>query len=366
MAEATMGGNASARKFPRTAFDSSVTSSPSAMAKANPPALPADLTAAIIRLVKEATSSAMHPAAAAAEGTSTDPAAGPKNWAANPTAAPAIPPAPPLRSITVDALEPVIVLANREERAELGRHPQLQTPGFYAGLWSQSRTAYAGMGENVGGRAGTNPELGGATPAEHVVCIADRHGRLTARQALVGERLMGQMLQQPGGFSLRNRLPAGAPVDPAEYDTVRLFVARACLALRAAGVLFTRLPAAALLLPPAKAPAFRPLQPDTPIYRLAVPSLRSHLAEEDGEWRLLAGSEIRVEVQPSAFGPALMARAELLHCGGLLRTGKMLSTTRDLYFSSAWAAAHFVLGQKPRSDVWKLIPSAADARGPRA
>jgi len=264
----------------------------------------------------------------------------------------------------VDALEPVIVIANREERAELGRHPQLQSPGFYAGLWDASRTAYPGFGKKVGGRASSNPELGGAAPAERIVCIADRHGRLTEQQGLVGERLLGQMLLQPGGYSLRNELPDGAPVEPAQYDIMRLFVAQACLALRKAGVLFTSLPVAALLLPPAKATAFRPLEPDTPIYRLAVPSLRAHLAEEDGDWRLLAGSEVRAEVQSSAFGPASMARAELLHCGGLLRTGKAFSTTRDLHFSSAWAAAHFVLGQKPRSDVWKPIP-AADA-GPRA
>lgn len=376
MAKANLGGNASARKSSRTAFDSSVTSSPSATAELNSPALPADLTAAILGLVRAATHSAMRdmvgaptgsalpsPTPAAAEPTSAAPAA-PTDTP--PAAEPQAPAAPALRCIEVDALEPVIVIANREERVELGRHPQLQSPGFYVGLWDANRTAYPGFGENVGGRASSNPELGGATPAERTVCIVDRHRRLTAQQALVGERLLGQMLQQAGSYSLRNKLPAGAPVEPADYDTMRLFVARACLALRAAGVLFTSLPAAALLLPPSKAPAFRPLEPDTQIYRIAVPGIRAHVVEEDGEWRLLPGSEVRAEVQASAFGPASMARAELLHCGGLLRTGKVFATTRDLRFSSAWAAAHFVLGQKPRSDVWKLIPSAADARGPRA
>jgi hypothetical protein len=379
MATANLGGNAFARKSSHTAFDSSVTSSPSEAAAAKPPALPAELTAAILRLVKAATQGAMcdvagapngsvvaGPAPAADEPTPTAPAAPTDTPVAIQTAEPPVPAASALRSIAIDELEPVVVIASREERAELGRHPLLQSSGFYAGLWDSNRSAYPGMGENVGGRASSNPELGGASPAERTVCIADRHRRLTAQQALVGERLLGQMLQQPGGYCLRNKLPDGAPVEPADYDTMRVFVARACVSLRAAGVLFTNLPAAALLLPPAKAPPFRPLEADTPIYRLAVPSLRAHVAEEDGEWRLLAGAEVRAEVQPSAFGPASMARAELLHAGGLLRTGATLSTTRDLRFSSAWAAAHFVLGQKPRSDVWKLIPAAADASGPRA
>lgn len=393
MAKATLGGNTAARKSSRTAFDSSIAPGTGLVtADANPPALPADLTAAILALIQQGTKVALRdllglppgsglpgPDLAAADAAMPDVLAEALPAAATPavpaeaaeippatrSSAPPAPTAPTLHSIAVDELEPVIVIAGREGRADLGQHPQLQSPGFYTGLWDESRTAYPGFGENVGGRASTNPELGGATPAARTVCIADRHGRLTAQQALVGERLLGQMLQQPGGFSLRNKLPAGAPVEPPDYDTMRLFVGRACLALREAGVLFTSLPAAALLLPPAKAPAFRPLEPDTPIYRIAVSGIRAHLAEEDGEWRLLAGSEVRAQVQPSAFGPASMARAELLHCGGLLRTGPVLSTTRDLRFSSSWAAAHFVLGQKPRSDVWKSIPCAGDAPRPR-
>jgi hypothetical protein len=378
MAKATMGGNAPARKSSHSAFDNPVTSSPSATVEANAPAIPADLATAILGLVKQGTQVALRdllgltvsgvpdappPADTAA---STNPVAPAQAPVATPPSEPPAPAAPALRSIAIDELEPVVVVANREERAELGRHPLLQSPGFYAGLWQASRTAYPGYGEHVGGRAGTNPELGGATPADRIVCIADRYGRLTERQGLVGERLLGQMLLQPGGYCLRNRLPAGAPVEPADYDPMRIFVARACLALRAAGLLFSSLPAAALLLPPVKAPAFRPLEPDTPVYRLAVTGLRAHLAEEGGGWRLLAGSEVRLAVQPSAFGPASMARAELIHAGGLLRTGAMLSTTRDLHFNSAWAAAHFVLGQKPRSDVWKSIPAAGEARRPRA
>lgn len=381
MAKSILGGNASARKSSHSAFDNPVAANPVAMAAANPATLTADLTAAILGLVKQGTQVALRdllgltgsvvpdappPAETAASTNAVAPAQAPETPVATSPSEPPAPAAPALRSIAVDELEPVIVIATREERAELARHPLLQSPGFYAGLWHASRTAYPGYGENVGGRASTNPELGGATPADRIVCIADRYGRLTEQQGLVGERLLGQMLLQPGGYSLRNKLPAGAPIEPVDYDPMRIFVARTCLALRAAGLLFTSLPAAALLLPPVKAPAFRPLEPDTPVYRLAVTGLRAHLAVENGGWRLLAGSEVRAEVQSSAFGPASMGRAELIHAGGLLRTGKIYSTTRDLSFSSAWAAAHFVLGQKPRSDVWKLIPSAADARGPRA
>ncbi len=392
MAKANLSGIASACKSSRIPFDSLVAPGTPVSAKTNPPALPADLTAAIAALVKESTQVALRDllgltagsgrpdldvaavdaavpdATAEAQPAAAAPAAPPEATVvppATPTSAPPAPTAPSLRTISVDGLEPVIVIADRDERADLGQHTQLQSPGFYSGLWLASRTCYPGFGDNVGGRAGSNPELGGASPADRTVCIADRHGRLTAQQALVGERLLGQLLQQPGGFTLRNKLPAGAPVALADYDMVRVFVARACLALREAGVLFTTVPAAALLLAPVKATPFRPLEPDAPVYRLAVAGLRSHLADEGGEWRLLGGSEVRAEVLASAFGPASMARAELLHCGGLLRTGHVLSTTRDLYFSSSWAAAHFVLGQKPRSDVWKSIPRAGDAPRPR-
>jgi hypothetical protein len=394
MAKAKMGGNASARKSSLTAFDNLIAPGTPVSAKADSPALPADLGAKIIALIKESAEAALRdlrtqppvtgqsaPAAATApEPDAAAPEAG--NSADVPPAAalPSDPPeviapspptlsgdaparsAPALRTINVDTLEPVIVPADRDGRAKLGEHPLLQSQGFYTGLWDHNRTAYPGFGENAGGRASTNPELAGAT---RFVCIADREGRLTTQQALVGERLLGQMLQQPGGFTLRNKLPAGAPVEPPNYDTMRVFVARACLSLRQAGVLFTSLPAAALLLPPAKAPAFRPIEPDTTVYRLTVSGLRAHVTKEDGEWRLLQGSEVRARVQASAYGPATMRRTELLHCGGLLRTGNVLSTTRDMRFSSSWAAAHFVLGQKPPSDAWKPIARADDAPRPR-
>lgn len=385
MAKANLGGNASARKSPITAFDNLAAPGSPAGANVEAATLPDDLVAAILKLVKAGTQTALRDlqGQARASGQSAPDAAdapapeavdlvtGPSAVAATEAAdtppvssdaeAPAAA-APALRAISVDTLQPVVVLADCDGRAQLGQHVLLQSPGFYTGLWDYNRTAYPGFGENVAGRASTNPELAGAT---RFVCIADRAGRLTTQQALVGERLLGQMLQQPGGFTLRNKLPAGAPVEPTDYDTMRVFVGRACLALRQAGVLFTSLPAAALLLPPAKPLAFRPIEPDTPVYRLTVSGLRAHIAEEDGAWRLLQGSEVRPEVRPSAYGPATMGRTELLHCGGLLRTGKVLSTTRDLHFTSSWAAAHFVLGQKPPSDAWKPIERAGDAPRPR-
>jgi hypothetical protein len=281
---------------------------------------------------------------------------------------PSVPdPAEPLgsniTSIPTGDLQPVIFMVSGNERRALRKEKLLQRPGFYFGLWRKS--AYTGMGRNVGWRASTNKELGGADPAHHIICIAEQHNRLTVQQALVAERLFAQMVMQSGERESINALPHGAPIEPNEYDLVRLFVARAALALRRAGVLFTRLPTAALLLPPAEEPASAPLDPDTQVYAIAVAGLRAHLAEHDGGWRLLRGSQVRAEVKPSAFGPAAMARAELLHSGGLVRTGKVLTSTRDLTFSSAWAAGHFVLGQKPRSDLWKPISAQPVPGQPR-
>lgn len=268
---------------------------------------------------------------------------------------------PRLRSIPADQgeLQPLIFLGDGCDRSAFGKEPALRRPGIYVGLWPDK--AYVGMGKRVGARVATNDRLYGA---DRICCIAEAYDQMTVRQALVCERLLAQIVQQSAGLELDQSMPSGAPIEPEDYDTGRLLVARACLALRQAGILFTNVPSAALLLPPTSPPERHLIEDGATVYAIATPGLRAHLTEHQDGWLLLQGSEVRSEVRPSAYGPAAMRRAELLHSGALLQTGAVLTSTQDLIFSSAWSAAHFVLGEKPRSNVWKPIGAPITAKRP--
>jgi hypothetical protein len=75
----------------------------------------------------------------------------------------------------------------------------------------------------------------------------------------------------------------------------------------------------------------------------------------DGRWTVLAGSQVRAQVMPSASPSAQQRRIELLHAGSLIKRGPDYVATRGLPFSSAAAAAHFVVGCKTRPNIWQLL-----------
>jgi hypothetical protein len=265
--------------------------------------------------------------------------------------------------IEPDDRQPLIYAIAGERRAALKHETALQRPGVYIGI--RGRDVYVGMGEQVGVRVGKSVRLATPTAVDRLICVVDRMNSLTVRDARVLERLMVQALQHDGHLRIEQTLPDGDDISPEGYDLLRLFALQACLALRQSGELFFKLPSAALFLPPAAPQAYRPVAQDARLFTMNALGLKAHLADERGEWRLLPGSEVRPDVLPNAHASARMKRAELLHSGGLRRTGEVLTLTQEMRFGSASSASHFVTGGKSRVDLWKPAKHPGDASGPR-
>jgi hypothetical protein len=265
--------------------------------------------------------------------------------------------------IEPDDWQPLIFAVAGERRSALKHEEALQQPGVYIGI--RDRDVYVGMGEQVGVRVGKSVRLATPRPVDRIICIVDRSKRLGVKEARVLERLIAQAVQRNSGRRIEQSLPDGDGVSPEEYDSLRLFALRACLALRQSGELFAQLPAASLFSPPAERRPFQPVGQDARLFTMDAHGLRAHLAQEGDHWRLLPGSEVQVDVLPSAHSSARMKRAELLHSGGLRQTGGVLTLTQDMFFGSASSASHFVTGGKTRVDIWKPVKHPFEQRGPR-
>jgi hypothetical protein len=93
------------------------------------------------------------------------------------------------------------------------------------------------------------------------------------------------------------------------------------------------------------------------IFQLSGCGVSATAVVRDDKWLLAMGSEVRAHTVPSSNTSASMLRSEWEFANILARQGNKLVLTRDMYFNSGSAAAHFVLGSKSQSLVgWKPVP----------
>lgn len=251
--------------------------------------------------------------------------------------------------------DPQIFFASGARRALLGRQPQLRQPGIYLGTLAP--WANVGTGSDVGKRVSKGAHLSMLGADDTIFAVIDRNDRLAVGDARVAERLLAQAVEAQGEFKLRNMMPKGEAVDSATYGRIFAFVSEAIQMLREARLAFTSGAGIALFDgEPVEATLDPQEDADVPgqSYELRSCGLLARAVNRNGEWIVLKGSEIRVEVQPSAHGSASQRRAELLHSGGLVSEGDRYRLTQDLRFGSATGAGHFVVGCKIRPDIWRL------------
>lgn len=302
--------------------------------------------------------------------------------------------------IVMRAHLPALFCAAGTDRAQLKSETILARPGVYIGLWVNSPgerdEVYVGASQSVGLRVASGNHLVAPRPADLIIAIVDRADQLSWTDAKVAERLLFQLLERHGDLDMRSDIPKGANVDMASYKRMNGFVGQAFDAVIRSGVLSpssgsstgeNREPAEPAM-PEATTPsshsASRPSEPlvgvtahraiertpftsETANARLYSTQARYHLDAcgvkarariIDGRWTVLAGSQVRARVMPSASPSAQQRRIELLHSGSLIKRGPDYVVTRDLPFSSPAAAAHFVVGCKTRPNIWQVLDTA--------
>lgn len=267
-----------------------------------------------------------------------------------------------LSRIKVTSFAPQVVVGPGADRCAFARQPELQRPAVY-GLLSATRGYYGRS------KAGSRRVAWGQQPIEDIetiFVITDANNALTAEDAAVCERILWSRAAGFGDRDVVNGVPDGALVGPERYAELELFMATACLALRNAGILFTRGSTRNLMAGPRSEPerigALRPFNepPQGEVYEMQFGNGRVALAAQqpDDRWLLLRGSDVRIDTVPSANASTNYLRSAWLYSGLLEMAGdgQSLVVKRDLVFDSASAAAHFCTGSKGRGRAgWQPI-----------
>jgi hypothetical protein len=239
----------------------------------------------------------------------------------------------------------------------------LNQPGVYAAVWRDE--AYVGMGSNLARRIATGSHLAGQRVPDFIIAIVDRQNNLTPSMARIAERILAMHVASTRDLRLLNAIPDGdgGAVEETSYSGIRLFISRAALALRDAGIIFIGGNARNILAGPrADAGRLGPLRMDNlpcgKVFELEACGVVAWAVQnpKSGGWTLLKGSEVRTRVVPSATSSAAMLRAELLHAGILIHCDDRLKLLRDVIFETGSGAAQFVIGARGAGLAgWKLI-----------
>jgi hypothetical protein len=264
----------------------------------------------------------------------------------------AIPLPQSMTAVAVSDLLPSILLGDSTSRREFAHLQTLRRPGVY--ILRSGMRAYLGMGTDVSRRVSSGTQR--IEDVDQIAVITEAADRLSENDALVLERILYTRIAASGGVTLVNGMPDGSAIDPVRYRELNLFAARVCDALAQTGYFFPRVNARMLLAGPRVEARQAVVQrlfnqvPEGEVMELSFGLGLNALAarRSDSDWLLLRGSDVRPEVVASASASSSYLRAAWLASGVLepSHDGKSYVMTRDVPFSSASAAMHFVIGSK--------------------
>lgn len=260
--------------------------------------------------------------------------------------------------------QPEIFCVNWTDRALFRKEPMLAQRGVYLALYMSQ--AYSGASEEVVARLVASNHLLQFGFPDLVVAAVDRNNILSAAQVRVAERLLARAVQKDGQLKLCNRvLPAGDQVSLTEYSQTERFVRELVAVLRDARIAFHQ--------PRGNTPAFGEPDPQLPIEGLAqhgpelvaLQSCGVHATArvEGGQYVVLAGSQVRRDITPSAGSGVAQQRQELTHDGTIVPHGDNLLLTRDVAFDTASGAARFVVGSRHKPEIWRPLPQPENPGG---
>lgn len=277
-----------------------------------------------------------------------------------------------LRRLQIVTPRPEIFFARGVDRAFFTREPYMRRKGIYLALYGNS--AYVGRSGDTACRIAWGAHLRRYGLPELVIAAVDCADSLSEAQVKVAERQLTREVDEAVDLRRLNKdLPVGADVTAAEFAAVDQFVLQVVTAVREAGLAFTgraapqRTNSVAQFWPGGDGAGANPAAGEAEgraFYRLNSCGVVAHARVEDGQWIVLAGSQVRVRPQPSAGSIASRQRQELLYDGGLRKSGNHLLLTKDLTFSTASGAANFVVGSRHKPEIWRPLAAPVE-QGPR-
>lgn len=249
-------------------------------------------------------------------------------------------------------LVPTVLHVPGNRRGDLSRL-RVTGPAVYVALYADGIHAYVGVSGDYSSRAGESPHLTWHGPLEQVFVITEAQDRWTLDEARAAERIVWESLSEVCGYVTLGQIPLGAPVAD-RYPQLRMFCGRALQIIAASGHALTTISDAALLIGATGNSDI--LGDDLPglyegvLHEFVGKGIAAQAVETaEGDWMLLAGSEIWGAPVPSA-GQLLRVRHESLLYSGCIEAHvddpRLLVTRRHLHFSSASGAALFVAGSK--------------------
>jgi hypothetical protein len=254
------------------------------------------------------------------------------------------------RKLTGSPMRPEVFMLTERGRSELRPGGPLDRPVIYLGL--NGKRAYVGMSGNGTDRL-RGPHL---EDFFLVFAITDASNTMTRQQALVGERVLGLALEDMGDYDIVSELPHGGACSESDYFAMRMLVGEALVLIRGTGFAFTRHSTRDLLAGPVGAPDMldAELLPDVPERTLTSVGIRAQAVEdEDGDWFVKAGSQVRTKTVDSASIVTMSLRRELGYSGALVAKGSHFQLTRNLRFPTGSGAGNFVTGAKfPNRSGW--------------
>lgn len=246
--------------------------------------------------------------------------------------------------VSDDRYEPSIFFVEWDERGSLQYNPAVNGAGVYLGIFDDA--IYVGMSKQLHGRLRNGKHVfhnGG--PPHLLVVITDAAGQLGDIEVLALERRMALAVVNRDHRELANeQVPNGHQLPRSAYEAIDRLAEKAVAAIAELGLAFTNNQVPALV-------------PQTGMqFRLDACGVKATATQTADGFVVHEGSQVRLDVAPSAGSGPLKRRHDLLSKGAIVRRSGHFVLLEDLVFSTASGATSFVLGSRHHPGIWTAMP----------
>jgi hypothetical protein len=250
-----------------------------------------------------------------------------------------------------DRYEPSIFFVEWDERGSLKYNPAVNGAGVYLGIFDAA--IHVGKSKQLHGRLRNGKHVfHNGEPPRLLVVVTDAAGQLGDVEALALERRMALAVISRDHRELANEMPKGHQLPRSAFEAVDRLAEKAVAAIAELGLAFehNQVPA---LVPQAG------MQ-----FRLDACGVKAMATQTADGFVVHEGSQVRLDVAPSAGPGPLKRRHDLLSKGAMVRRNGHFVLLEDLVFSTASGATSFVLGSRHHPGIWTALPP--DPTPPRA
>ncbi len=243
-----------------------------------------------------------------------------------------------------DRYEPSICFVEWDERGSLQYNPAVNGAGVYLGVFDD--VIHVGKSKQLHGRVRNGKHVfHNGKPPRLLVVVTDAAGQLGDVEALALERRMALAVIGRDHRDLANdQVPTGHQLPSSAYQAVDRLAEKSIAAIAELGLAFTRPPA----------PANEP--PAGMQFRLDACGIKAAATQTEDGFVVHRGSQVRLEVAPSAGAGPVKRRHDLLSSGVMVRRSGHFVLLEDLVFSTANGATAFVLGSRHHPGIWTAMP----------